>query len=66
MSEAPFSVRWTGRLRTPHEHGTQIYSFYVVSDTAVRLWVGEELLLDGRGAREAQHTLQGGTNTPYA
>jgi serine/threonine protein kinase len=38
-----FSVRWTGALLAPH---TGRWTFKTIADDGVRLWVGDELLID--------------------
>ena len=38
-----FSIRWTGEQRAPV---TGRYSFYTVSDDGVRMWIGNQLLID--------------------
>lgn len=38
-----FSVRWLGSVRPGH---SETYTFYARTDHGVRLWVGEQLLLD--------------------
>ncbi len=54
-----FSVRWTGALLAPH---TGRWTFKTIADDGVRLWVGDELLIDdwnrsGR-RRESSGTIQ--------
>jgi RHS repeat-associated protein len=42
-----FSVRWTGRVKTPSTDGsTGMYTFQTVSDEGVRLWVNDQLIID--------------------
>ena len=39
-----FSVRWTGRLKATTSEN---YRLFLVSESAVRLWVGDRLVIDG-------------------
>jgi hypothetical protein len=41
-----FQVRWEGQVIPAHGSGTQSYTFHTVSDDGVRLWVGDELVID--------------------
>jgi len=43
MNQDYFSIRWTGFMKPEHS-GT--YSIHTVTDDGVRLWVGDELLID--------------------
>ncbi len=43
MNQDNFSIRWTGFMKPEHS-GT--YSIHTVTDDGVRLWVGDELLID--------------------
>jgi hypothetical protein len=43
MSGEMFSVRWTGRVEAPT---SEVYTFSTVSDDGVRLWVGDQLVID--------------------
>ncbi|HUT99975.1 MAG TPA: PA14 domain-containing protein [Myxococcota bacterium] len=38
-----FSARWSGQILPPE---TGIYSFYVLSDDGVRIWLGGQMLID--------------------
>ncbi|HVF51414.1 MAG TPA: Ig-like domain-containing protein [Pyrinomonadaceae bacterium] len=38
-----FSVRWTGQVKALHSQG---YTFSIVSDEGVRLWVNDQLVID--------------------
>jgi hypothetical protein len=52
-----FSVRWTGRVEPSYG---ETYTFYVVSDDGVRLWVDGKLLIDDwkvRGTEERSGTV---------
>jgi unsaturated chondroitin disaccharide hydrolase len=39
-----FSVRWTGRLKATTSEN---YRLFLVSESAVRLWIGDRLVIDG-------------------
>ncbi len=41
-----FSVRWTGQFIPPHSSGNRTYAFTTDADDGVRLWVGNELVVD--------------------
>ncbi|MEK5395466.1 PA14 domain-containing protein [Paenibacillus sp. FSL K6-2859] len=43
IGEDSFSVRWTGTLKPKY---SQTYTFYMVADDGVRLWVNGQLLID--------------------
>lgn len=38
-----FSVRWTGSVRLPRDGK---YTFYMVSDDGIRLWLDDQLVID--------------------
>jgi hypothetical protein len=47
VNDDNFSVRWTGRLKAlDGEDGTGTYTLQTVSDEGVRLWLGDQLLID--------------------
>ncbi|MEC4868939.1 MAG: PA14 domain-containing protein, partial [Jaaginema sp. PMC 1078.18] len=53
-----FSTRWTGEIEPLYGED---YTFYTESDDGVRLWVNDQLLIDGSGHHTSQPiTLQGG------
>jgi outer membrane protein assembly factor BamB len=64
-----FSVRWLGSVRPEH---SESYTFYARTDHGVRLWVGDQLLLDNSqnlrrgevGEVSAEIALQAGTDVP--
>lgn len=64
-----FSVRWLGSVLPQHR---ETYTFYGTSDYGLRLWVGDQLLLDNsaqlrrgeRGAASATIALDGGQRVP--
>lgn len=39
-----YSVRWTGRVKAP---SSETYRLMLLSESAVRLWVGDQLVIDG-------------------
>ncbi len=39
-----FSARWTGRIEAEH---TEPYTYYVIADEGVRLWIDGNLVIDG-------------------
>ena len=39
-----FSVRWTGRVKS---QTSETYRFYALTESPVRVWVGEALVVDG-------------------
>jgi hypothetical protein len=45
-----FSVRWTGKVEPDFN---ETYTFYVMSDDGVRLWVGDQLVIDAWTDRAA-------------
>ena len=51
-----FSVRWTGQVEAPF---TETYTFTVQADDGVRLWVDDQLLIDGWADREGREALSG-------
>ena len=57
MEPEEFSVRWTGQVTAP---ATGTYTFHVITDDGVRLWVANQLLIDrwvGQGATEWTGTI---------
>ncbi|MDX1951995.1 MAG: PA14 domain-containing protein [Verrucomicrobiota bacterium] len=44
IGENTFSVRWTGRVRPQF---SQTYTFYVTGDDGIRLWVNNQLVVNG-------------------
>jgi hypothetical protein len=54
-----FSVRWTGAIVAPV---TGIYTFSTVSDDGVRLWVGNQLLVDNWTDHPATTNTSGGVS----
>jgi GH43 family beta-xylosidase len=46
-----FNVKWTGQIRPDH---SEEYTFSILSDEGVRLWIGGELVIDDWDAHTAQ------------
>jgi len=64
-----FSIRWLGGIQPQH---SETYTFYGRSDYGLRLWIGDQLLLDNaaqlrrgeRGELSATISLDGGKTSP--
>ena len=66
LAPEPFSGRWTGELEAPY---TETFTVTTVSDDTVRLWVGDQLLIDnttphGPAVDQATVTLTAGQRYP--
>ena len=65
MEPDEFSVRWSGQVTAP---ATGTYTFHVITDDGVRLWVDNRLLIDrwvGQGATEWTGTIALGAGKKY-
>jgi hypothetical protein len=51
-----FQARWTGMLRPDY---SEFYTFTTLSDEGVRVWVGDELIIDHWDAHAASHAVSG-------
>jgi hypothetical protein len=43
IADTSFSIRWTGQIQPQY---SQTYTFYIVSDDGIRLWVNNQLIIN--------------------
>ncbi len=65
FNQDKFSVRWTGQIAPSY---SEQYTFHVISDDGVRLWINNQLLIDewkNRAATEYEGTIRLSANKRY-